>query len=121
MEMYASPIAELANLLYIVGPGNVHQLAVNMRGGVTSSADYILVGDTPNGTYESCIRYRVKGLAERTLLIESPNVPLRGIGGAPLKMLEGKHSLMLECKDGAAGQYVEDTRVSRQTFNISCH
>jgi hypothetical protein len=107
MGSEASAIAELAKLLYVGGPGNAQQLTVDLRGGATSSADYMLVGDTPNGTYESCIRYRVKGQSEKTLLIESPNTPLRGAGDAPLKMLEGKHSLMLECRDGPLGQYVE--------------
>ena len=107
MGSEASAIAELAKMLYLGGPGNAQQLTVNLRGGVTSSADYMLVGDTPDGTYESCILYRVKGMAEKTLLIESPNVPLRAEREAPLKMLEGRHSLMLECKVGAWGQYVE--------------
>ncbi|MFH0815608.1 MAG: hypothetical protein V1934_02155 [Methanobacteriota archaeon] len=107
MDTEASAIAELAKLLYVGGPGNVQQLIVNLRGGVTASADYMLVGDTPDGAYESCIRYRVKGLAERTLLVESPNVPLYGAGGTSFKMLEGKHVLVLECKGGVAGQYIE--------------
>jgi hypothetical protein len=107
MGAEASAIAELAKLLFIGGAGNAQQLTVKLRGGATSNVDYMLVGDTTNGTYESCIRYRVKGMAEKTLLVSSPNVPLRGADGAPLKILEGKHSLMLECKDGASGQYVE--------------
>ena len=107
MGSEASAIAEMSKLLYVGGPGNAQPLTVNLRGGVTSSAEYMLVGDVPNGTYESCIRYRVRGLAEKTLLIESPNIPLQGIGGVPLKMMEGKHSLMLECKDGTRGHYVE--------------
>lgn len=107
MGSEASAIAELAKLLYTGGPGNAQQLTVNLRGGVTSRSDYMEIGDVPNGTYASCIRYRVRGLAMKTLLIEGPNVPMRGSDGEPLRMFEGKHSLMLECKSVSCGQYIE--------------
>ncbi|OGR08743.1 MAG: hypothetical protein A2341_17935 [Deltaproteobacteria bacterium RIFOXYB12_FULL_58_9] len=99
----AGAMAELAKLLYIGGPGNAQALEVDLRGGLTSNVDYLLVGDVPGGAYESCIRYRIKGQAEKALLIEEPNTPLCGPGGEPLRLLEGTHRLMLECvSDGGA-------------------
>ena len=113
----AGAVAELAKLLYIGGPGNAQALKVDLRGGLTASADYMLVGDVPGGAYESCLRYRVRGQAEKTLLVSGPNVPMRGPDGAPLRLLEGAHSLMLECVSGGVGTYVE-VRFAAQSANI---
>jgi len=103
----ASAIADMAKLVYTGGNGNEQQLKVKLSGGVTAHADYILVGDSNNGNYTSCVRYKAKGLPEQVMLVSQPNVPMRSPDGMALKLMEGKYDLMIECKSAGNGDYVE--------------
>lgn len=107
----ASAIADMAKLVYTGGPGNAQQLKVRLTGGMTAHADYILVGDLEGGNFTSCIRYKAKGSPEQTLLVSRPNVPMRSPDNLALKLVEGNYDIMVECKSGAGGAFVQ-VRVS---------
>jgi hypothetical protein len=112
LESEACAIAEFAKMLYIGGPGNAGSIHLNLRGGVTAHVDYVLVGDEPGAPFESCIRYRVRGQPEKPLLVESPNVPLRGADGTAFELSEGAYDIVLECKASDGGPYVEVRRAT---------
>jgi len=103
----AGAIGDMAKLVYTGGVGNAQHLKVSLRGGATSHADYLLVGDNPGGPYQCCVRYRAEGSSEQSMVVKDPNVPMRSPQGGTLKLLEGNYDLMIECKSSANATYVE--------------
>jgi len=84
---------------YSADEGTSFKLSVNFEDGITRKIDYVLIGDRigeHGGPYQSTVRYKFQGEANKTLIIENPNIMTTSPPNVPLEMGSGKYNLVVE-------------------------
>lgn len=74
-------------------------LEVAIGGGTFTHVEYVIFGDAPGGPYSRAVRYRLSGGQEEIMTVRNPSVPLVSRDGTSLLLVEGNHSILLECLD----------------------
>jgi hypothetical protein len=79
------------------GPGNAISVELNLRSGMMSSIEYVLVGDDLDSPWRSAIRWKLNGQGEELIAIEN-DVPVCSNSGVAFQLSEGHNLLYLETK-----------------------
>ncbi len=95
MEDKATFIGEKAKQLQLHGEGNSDVVSFELRGGIFRNVKYLELANT---TFRSRLRWEISGGQGGSHLIEN-EVPLVS-DNAPLRLGEGQHELIMECKFG---------------------
>jgi hypothetical protein len=90
-------LSSAVKTVYISGPGNSAAIEFNPVSGSMTDVESVTFGDIPGGDMASAIRYRLQGRAECIVPVVSPNVPMSGADGAPLRLTSGNYVIMAEC------------------------
>jgi len=90
-------VTSAVKTVYTSGPGNSATIKFNPASGSMTGVESIIFGDVPGGDMVSAIRYKIQGRAERIVPVVSPNVPMSGANGAPLRLTSGNYIIKAEC------------------------
>ncbi len=75
-------------------------IEVSLRGGTFTRIEYVALGDAAGSEDSRTVRYRLTGGQEQIMSARNPSVALYSPDGGRIRLLEGVHTLMIECVDG---------------------
>jgi len=84
---------------YAIAGGGAETLALDFRGGLFTSIEYVAIGDRPGGPLANVVRYRIGGQGERIVLVDRPAVALVGPDNRTLALGAGLYAIHLEVRD----------------------
>jgi hypothetical protein len=90
------------NQVYRSGPGNTILVELNLKSGVFTSIDYVMIGGRLDTHWKSTIRWKLVGEGENVIPIDG-GVPVCGENGESFELDEGHSSLYLKVKKKEEG------------------
>lgn len=94
------------------GPGTRLTISFLVPEGFTTTVDWVRIGDVPNGTDSSIIRFQIAGGSPGAYVVEDPNVPMMGPFNRSLELVPGEHRLRVEGLVRGDGAFVRITKVA---------
>jgi hypothetical protein len=95
------------NQVYRSGPGNIITVELDLKTGLMTSVEYVLIGGELGTPWKSTIRWKLAGEAENMVPIDG-GIPVCSESGEAFELYEGHSSLYLEVKKKEDGLvYVE--------------
>jgi hypothetical protein len=85
------------NQVYRSGPGNTITVEVDLKSGVFTSVDYVMIGGRLDTHWKSTIRWKLAGEGENVIPIDG-GIPVCGENGGTYELNEGHSSLYLKAK-----------------------
>jgi len=85
---------------YLQAGSGGETIEISLKGGTFTRVEYVMLGDVAGGPYSRTARFRLSGGQEQLMTIRNPSVVMSSPDGGRIELLEGIHSLEVECLDG---------------------